>query len=62
MRHKQSLMKIYKKKTNQIDEDITLKELLQISQDIANGIYEDDCNVLKNTKVDNIGELKSAYL
>lgn len=63
MHHKQSLIKLYKQKMAQIDEDITLKELLQvISQDIANGIYDEECNVLKNTTVDNIGELKSTYL
>ena len=59
MRHKRSLMKIYFKKLKEMDENITFVDLLHvICTDIMNYNYKEYFNVIKNTKVDNISELK----
>ena len=62
MRRKRSLIKIYLKKLKEIDENITLVDLLHvICTEIMNDNYKEYFNVIKNTKVDNIGELKKDY-
>ena len=62
MRRKRSLIKIYLKKLKEIDENITLVDLLHvICTEIMNDNYKEYFNVIKNTKVDNIGELKNDY-
>ena len=59
MRHKLSLMKTYLKKLKEIDYNITPDDLLHaIYTDIMNDNYKKYFNVIKNTKVDNISELK----
>ena len=62
MRHKRSLMKIYSKKLKEMDENITLMDLLHvICTDIIDDNYKEYFNVMKTTKVDNTGELKKEY-
>ena len=62
MRHKRSLINIYLKKLKEIDEHITLVDLLHvICTDIMNDNYKEYLNVIKNTKVDNIGKLEKEY-
>ena len=59
MRHKRSLMKIYFKKLKEMDENITFVDLVHvICTDIMNYNYKEYFKVIKNTKVDNISELK----
>ena len=60
MRHKRSLMKIYVKKLKEMDDDnITLADLLHvICTDVVNDNYKEYFNVIKNIKVDDIGESK----
>ena len=48
MRHKRSLMKIYVKKLKEMDDNITLADLLHaICTDIMNGNYKKYFNVIK---------------
>lgn len=62
MRHKQSLMKIYLKNLKEMDDNITLVDLLHvICTDITNDNYKEYFNVIKNTEVDSIGDLKKEY-
>ena len=57
MRHKRSLMKIYLNKLKEMDDNITLADVLHvICTDIMNDNYKEYFSVIKNTKVDNIGE------
>ena len=62
MRHKQSLMKIYVKKSKEtMDNNITLADLLRaICTDIMNDNYKKYFNVTK-CKISNIDELKKEY-
>ena len=47
MRHKRSLMKIYLKKLKEMDDNITLADLLQaICTDIMNDKYKEYFNVI----------------
>ena len=63
MRHKRSLIKIYLKKLKEIEENMTLIDLLHvICTDIINDNYKGSLNVIKNKKVDNIGDLKKEYI
>ena len=62
MRHKRSLMKICVKKLKEMDDNITLADLLHvICTDIMNDNYKEYFNVIKNTKVDDIGETKKEF-
>ena len=62
MRHKRSLMIIYLKKLKEMDDNITLADLLHvICTDIMNENYKEYFNVIKNAKVNNISELKKEY-
>ena len=62
MTHKRSLMKIYLEKLKEMDNNITLADLLHvICTDIMNNNYKEYFNVIKNTKVNNISELKTEY-
>ena len=55
-------MKIYLKTLKEMDNNITLADLVHvICTDIINDFYREYFNVIKNTKVDNIGELKKKY-
>ena len=57
MRHKRSPMRIHLKKLKEMDDNITLADLLHvICTDIMNDNYKEYFSVIKNTKVDNIGE------
>ena len=59
MRHKRFLIKMHFKKLKEIDENITLVDLLHIiCTDIMNDNYKEYFNVIKSTKVDNKSELK----
>ena len=60
LEHKSKLLKLYTKKIQQIDQNITLLELLKIIiNDIQNDDYDSSYDVLKTTKMDNITVLKS---
>ena len=49
MRHKRSLMKIYVKKLREMDDNITLADILHaICTDIMNDSYKNYLNVIKN--------------
>ena len=55
-------MKIYLKKLAEMDDNITLADLVQvICTDIMNDIYKENFSAIKNTKFDKIGELKKKY-
>ena len=50
-------MRIHLKKLKEMDDNITLADLLHvICTDIMNDNYKEYFSVIKNTKVDNIGE------
>ena len=59
--HKRKLMNLYIKKIEEIDEDITLKDLLKcIVNEIAQDKHaETDIDLLLNTKVDNMRYIKT---
>ena len=62
MRHKRSLMKVYLEKLKEVDNNTTLADLLHvICTDIMNDNYKEYFNVIKNTRVNNISELKKEY-
>ena len=59
--HKRRLMNLYIKKIEEIDEDITLKDLMTcIINEIAHDKHtEADIDLLLNTKVDNMHHIKT---